>query len=55
MAQLYKNFTDQQVKELICRYLGKEIKRSYIQEILGIVKNNIVTLVLFRENVTYEQ
>ena len=38
MKQLHKRFTDSQVKELIERYLKKEIERSYIQEILGIWK-----------------
>jgi hypothetical protein len=38
MVQLHKRFTDSQVKELIERYLGKEIDRGYIQEILGIGK-----------------
>jgi hypothetical protein len=38
MEQLHKRFTDSQVKELIERYLKKEIERSYIQEILGIGK-----------------
>ena len=45
MAQLHKNFTDHQVKKLICRYLGKEIERSYIQEILGIGKTRFFALV----------
>jgi len=45
MAQLHKNFTDHQVKELICRYLAKEIERSYIQEILGIGKTRFFALV----------
>ena len=38
MEQLRKKFTDSQVKKLIERYLTKEIKRSYIQEIIGIGK-----------------
>jgi hypothetical protein len=45
MAQLHKNFTDHQVKELICRYLGKEIERSYIEEILRIGKTRFFALV----------
>ena len=45
MAQLHKNFTDHQVKELICRYLAGEIERSYIQEILGIGKTRFFALV----------
>ena len=36
MVQLHKKFTDSQVRELIDRYLRKEIKRKYIQEVLGI-------------------
>jgi len=28
MGQLHKKFEDYQVKELICRYLAKEIERT---------------------------
>ena len=45
MAQLHKNFTDHQVKELICRYLRKEIERNYIEEILRIGKTRFFALV----------
>lgn len=45
MAQLHKNFTDSQVKELMERYLKKEIKRSYLQEILGIKRRRFFALV----------
>jgi len=45
MTQLHKNFTEHQVKELICRYLAKEIERSYIQEILKIKKTRFFALV----------
>ena len=45
MAQLHKKFTDHQVKELICRYLAKEIERSYIEEILGIKRRRFCQLV----------
>ena len=38
MSQLHKKFNSNQVKELIERYLNKEIERKYIQEILGIKK-----------------
>ena len=38
MEQLHKKFTDKQVKELLERYVKKEIKREYIQQILGIKK-----------------
>jgi hypothetical protein len=48
---LHKKFTDSQVKELIERYLKKEIERKYIQEILGIKKRRLFELVkLYREN-----
>ena len=43
--QLHKNFTDSQVKELIERYLKKEIERKYIQEILHIKKARFFVLV----------
>ncbi len=45
MGQLHKKFQDHQVKELIRRYLLKEIERSYIQEILGIGKTRFFALV----------
>jgi len=45
MGQLHKKFEDHQVKELIQRYLSKEIERSYIQEILGIKKTRFFALV----------
>ena len=51
MGQLHKKFTDTQVKELIERYLRKEIPRDYIQEILGIGKTRFFALVSrFRED-----
>jgi len=45
MVQLHKKFTDSQVKELIERYLRKEIDRAYIQEVLGIGKTRFFALV----------
>ncbi|MHB8278410.1 MAG: hypothetical protein ACYDIA_12260 [Candidatus Humimicrobiaceae bacterium] len=45
MPQLHKKFEDHQIKELICRYLAKEIERSYIQEILGIKRRRFCQLV----------
>lgn len=45
MAQLHKRFTDSQVKEIMERYLKKEVKRSYLQEILGIKRRRFCTLV----------
>ena len=41
MAQLHKRFTDSQVKELMGRYLKKEIKRTYLQEILGVKRRRL--------------
>lgn len=38
MSQIHKRFTSKQIKELLDRYLNKEIERTYIQEILGIKK-----------------
>ena len=45
MVQLHKRFTDEQVKELIEKYLRKEITRNYLQEILGIGKTRFFALV----------
>jgi len=45
MAQMHKKFEDHQIKELICRYLTKEIERNYIQEILGIKRRRFCQLV----------
>ena len=46
MVQLHKKFTDSQVKELIDRYLRKEIERKYIQEVLGIGKTRFFALII---------
>jgi hypothetical protein len=45
MAQLHRRFTDSQVKELLDRYLRKEIQREYIQEILGIRRTRFFALI----------
>ena len=51
MVQLHKKFTDSQVKELIERYLRKEIERKYIQEVLGVGKTRFFSLIkAYREN-----
>ena len=51
MAQLHKKFTDSQVKELMERYLRKEIKGNYLQEILGIKRRRFCALVKqYRQN-----
>jgi len=51
MTQIHKRFEDSQVKDLISRYLRKEIGRSYVQEILGIKRRRFFALVKkFRED-----
>ncbi len=51
MVQLHKKCTDCQVREFIDRYLRKEIKREYIQEVLGIGKTRFFSLIkAYREN-----
>lgn len=51
MAQLHKRFTDQQVKDLMQRYLKNELKRAHIQEILQISKRQFFKLLReYREN-----
>jgi hypothetical protein len=44
MSQLHKRFTSDQVKELLERYLKKEVERSYIQDILSIRRRRFFTL-----------
>lgn len=43
-AQIHKKFTDIQVKELLQKYLNKDVERKYIQEILGIGKSRFFEL-----------
>ncbi len=45
MAQIHKKFTDDQVKDIIERYLIKKIDRKYIQEILNIKKSRFFELI----------
>ena len=45
MAQIHRKFTDDQVKELIGKYLKKEVGRKYLQDILGINKTRFFALV----------
>ena len=50
-AQIHKKFSNEQVKELMQKYLNKEIERKYIQEILGIGKSRFFELAQsYREN-----
>jgi hypothetical protein len=44
MVQIHKKFTDDQISNLLRRYLKKEIERKYIQEILGIKKRRFFIL-----------
>ncbi len=51
MSQLHKRFTSEQIKKLLDRYLKNEIKRSYIQEILGIKRRRFFILLReYKEN-----
>lgn len=51
MSQLHKRFISDQVKELLERYLKNEIKRKYIQRILGIKKRRFFMLLKeYKEN-----
>lgn len=51
MTQLHRKFTDEQIRELIEKYLRKEVGRKYLQEILGINKTRFFALVkAYREN-----
>ena len=45
MEQLHKRFTDDQVKDMIRRYLKKEIEGKYVQSVLGIGKTRFSHLV----------
>jgi hypothetical protein len=44
MAQIHKSFTDEQVKDLLNRYILKEIPRKYILEVLSIKKSRFATI-----------
>lgn len=45
MVQLHKKFTDEQVKDLMKRYLNKELKREHIQQVLSIEQTQFFALV----------
>jgi len=45
MSQIHKKFKNEKVKELLEKYLKKEIERKYIQEILNIGKSRFFELV----------
>jgi len=51
MSHLHKRFTDVQLKEILQRYLRREIERSYVQEILRIGKSRLFALLkAYKEN-----
>jgi hypothetical protein len=45
MGQVHKKFSDGQVKELIERYLRKEIERAHVEQILGIRTRRFFSLI----------
>lgn len=51
MVQVHKKFTDDQVRDLIEKYLRKGVGRKYLQDILGISKTRFFALVkAYRDN-----
>lgn len=50
-TQIHKKFTNEQVKELLQKYLNKEVERKYLQEILGIGKSRFFEIIqAYRDN-----
>lgn len=50
-SQIHKTFTTEQVKELLIKYLKKEVERKYIEQILGIGKSRFFELIqTYRSN-----
>ena len=45
MGPVHKRFTDDQLKELLSRYVDAEIERTYVQEISGIDKRRFFQLI----------
>lgn len=41
MMQIYKKFTDSQVKELMQRYLNKEIEQNISKKLSGLKKDDL--------------
>lgn len=49
--QIHKKFSDEQIKDLMQRYLNKELKRQHIQEVLGIGQTRFFALIKsYRQN-----
>jgi hypothetical protein len=44
-AQIHTKFTTEQVKELLTKYLNKEVERKYIEQILGIGKSRFFEII----------
>lgn len=44
MAQIHKRFTDEQIKDLMERYIHKEVPRKYLLEVFGIRKSRFAVL-----------
>ena len=44
MGQLHKRFTDEQVKDMLMRYLKREIEGPYIRTVLGLSKTHFFRL-----------
>jgi len=50
-TQIHTKFTNDQVKELLGKYLNHSVERKYLQEILGIKKSRFFELVqAYRNN-----
>ena len=50
-TQIHTKFTNDQVKELLCKYLNHAVERKYLQEILGIKKSRFFELIqAYRNN-----
>jgi hypothetical protein len=50
-TQVHTKFTNDQVKELLCKYLNHAVERKYLQEILGIKKSRFFELIqAYRNN-----
>src|SRR5665213_2324550 len=50
-SQIHTKFTTEQVKELLGKYLNKEVERNYIQEVLGIGRSRFFEIIqTYRSN-----
>jgi hypothetical protein len=50
-SQIHTKFTTEQVKELLTKYLNKEVQRKYIQEVLGIGRSRFFEIIqAYRSN-----